>query len=205
MNNEIRWVAPIYDWIMERAEENVLGKKRAALLSQLTGNVLDVGIGTGVNFPYYPKHTKIWAIEPSLAMFKLAKKKLIRNKYPAEIQLQHYAFENFPAEGIPPNGFDAIIFTLVLCSVPDLDKAIAKTKSMLRPQGKVFILEHICPQDPIKQKMAKWIQPLWGWTSGGCQLSRHTDEAMAENGFSPLYSNYFQYKVPFYEAILVLN
>ena len=166
--------APLYDLMQAPLERGVLGPMRDDLLGGLTGDVLDVGAGTGVNLPYFRSAGRVVAVEPDRSM----RARLATRAGGAEVVAA-------PAEDLPfPDAsFDAVVATLVLCSVADLDHALAQIRRVLRPDGRLVVLEHVRGQG----RLAWWqdhLNPLWSRLVGGCQLNRDTRAAMVRAGFA---------------------
>jgi SAM-dependent methyltransferase len=155
-----------------------IGDHRRRLLAGLTGRVLEVGAGNGLNFPHYPATvTGVLAIEPEPYLRRLAL--ATARQAPVPIRVVDGAAEALPA----PNGvFDVVVASLVLCTVTDLDQALAETRRVLRPGGRLRFYEHVRATDP---RLAHWQDRLerpWGWLVGGCHPNRDTVAAIAAAG-----------------------
>lgn len=187
----------IYDDFMSTLELKVLGKRRAQLLSEIEGDILEVGAGTGVNFQYYNKNAKVWAIEPDKAMLEKAK-----NKIPSgiEIKLINSGIEDL--KNILPNQkFDYIVCTLVLCTIPDLEKNLKELYNELKPHGKLLIIEHIHSRNNSIFQFQKIVNPLWNKLALGCNLTRNTVEIIQEIGFKKIEDHYFNMGLQGYFAV----
>ena len=145
--------ATFYDPFMVSIEKGI-GHRRDALLSPLTGKILDVGCGTGINFQYFRKDAEIVGIEPSAPMLAYAKKKL--GKYPNVTV--HNLGVNDPKidEFVAPNSLDYVVSTLVLCTIPNPKEAIENYKKWLKSTGKLIVLEHI-KSDHKLYAFPKWV------------------------------------------------
>jgi len=159
-------------------ERAVLGERRARLLDGLDGQVLDVGAGTGANLPYLRQASRVVAAEPDAAMRRRLAARLAQAAVPVELSSD-------PAERLryPDASFDAVVFTLVLCSVASPDRALAEARRILRPSGRLIILEHVRGTGT----RARWqdrLTPLWSRLNAGCQLGRDTAAAVARAGFT---------------------
>ena len=195
--------ARTYDPIMNIMGEKGLQKKRKQLLSNLNGKILEVGAGTGVNFPLFPKDAAILACEPSLAMFKKAQAKLEHSNYTAQIKLIHAGLGSPELEShIPEEGFDGIVCTLVLCTIPNATLAMSQMIDWLKPGGKLFIMEHIHAKSGFKRHFMDLINPTWRFFSEGCNLNRDTDQLIKSYPLIIEQEKYFGRGVPFYMAIL---
>jgi len=186
---------------MAKFEEQVLLPKRRRLLSDLRGQVLEVGAGTGVNFQFYGTDTEVLAVEPSTAMLAFARRRLENAR--AKIQLLPAGIgDPVVLQNIPAGGFDAIVCTLVLCTAPEPERVIDLLHQWLKPDGRLIILEHIRTPDGWQKKFHQFINPLWRYFGEGCELTRPTDQLLRQAGFSADYENYFRTGLYFYEAQL---
>lgn len=193
--------ARYYDSFMENVESRI-GFRRERLLKELKGHVLEIGSGTGVNFNFYHELCNVTAIEPSLPMLEKAKLKLTQ----PNIRIYNYAIGDKDLKKLKPKGgFDAVVCTLVLCTVPNLEKTLLVIKELLKKNGKLIILEHIHSKHPIKSKFQTIINPIWKKVGEGCNLNRNTDEILVKNGFTMLKESYFKHGLDFYEAVFELN
>ncbi len=192
-----RFVARIYDRFMQGIEQSELGKRRATLLRPLSGQILEIGAGTGVNFTYYQPGAQVHAIEPDAAMAAQASAKIAKAKAAIQLSLSDIESAQFDRHSM-----DAIVCTLVLCTVPDLSGTIQKIKKYLRPGGQLIILEHIEPRSAFAKFAARLIQPVWGHLALGCHLTRPTDQILKAAGFTVTEASYFHKGLPFYQAIL---
>jgi len=147
---------------------------RRRLLASLTGRVLEVGAGNGLNFPYYPAAvTEVLAIEPEPYLRRQAL--AAARQTPVPIRIVAGAAEALPA---PDGAVDAVVASLVLCTVTDPGQALAETRRVLRPGGRLRFYEHVRATDP---RLARWqdrLQRPWGWLVGGCHPNRDTVAAI---------------------------
>lgn len=175
-------MAAIYDRFMRGAEEACLDRWRSELLRDVGDEVLEVGAGTGVNLRHYPATVRRLVLaEPDRHMRRrlLSRCGGIPGRLPAEVWDE-------PLEGLPvaPGSFDAVVSTLVLCSVPDLHAALAEIFRVLRPGGRFVFLEHVAADG--SRKRLKWqrrVEPVWRLLAGDCHLTRRTEEAIIAAGF----------------------
>lgn len=191
-------VANNYDRFMDRVEANHLQPIRERLLSPVEGNILEIGAGTGVNFTCYSSYATVIAIEPDPFMANLAKAKLKEEKFQANISIKECTIDAFTAK---ENSFDAIVCTLVLCTIPKPKETLQKLRTLLKPNGQLLVLEHIRPKVYWKAKLYDIATPVWKCCAQGCHLNRPTDEWIKEAGFQSIDEQYFDYKIPFYEGV----
>jgi ubiquinone/menaquinone biosynthesis C-methylase UbiE len=155
-----------------------IGDHRRRLLAGLTGRVLEVGAGNGLNFPHYPATvTEVLAIEPEPYLRRLAVAASRQALVP--IRVVDGTAETLPA---PDATVDAVVASLVLCTVADLDQALAEIGRVLRPGGMLRFYEHVRAEDP---RLARWQDRLerpWGWLAGGCHPNRDTVAAITAAG-----------------------
>ncbi len=218
--------AKIYDPFMLSIEAFFLRRRRRRLLSTLEGNILEVGSGTGVNYPHYnPDRTQIIALEPSPSMLSRALKKLGRSFEKGDWQSNpprekcdeldgnhshichiHSGVELEELDEIfNSHKFDYIVSTLVLCSVPDPKQTLTRFHSWLKPKGKLILLEHIRSSHALESKIQDIAAPLWSRVADGCQLNRPTNLMVEEAGFKLEKEEYFRVFIPFYEGIFANN
>jgi ubiquinone/menaquinone biosynthesis C-methylase UbiE len=151
---------------------------RRRLLAGLTGRVLEVGAGDGLNFPHYPAAvTEVLAIEPEPYLRRLAL--AAARQAPVPIRVVDGTAEALPA---PDGAVDAVVASLVLCTVADQGQALAEVRRVLRPGGRLHFYEHVRASDP---RLARWQDRLerpWGWLVGGCHPNRDTVAAITAAG-----------------------
>lgn len=173
-----RWFAAIYDKMLASEEKKFLGAIRQEMLKDLTGEVLEIGAGTGANFKYYPKAAHVTATEPDPYMLERAKRKATEAE--AAITVQQVAAENLP---FPDSSFDFVIDTLVLCSVNNPRKVLAELKRVLKPGGQLRLYEHVRYKNPIGALSQDLISPVWQWFGAGCHPNRNTERNLRDAGF----------------------
>lgn len=173
-----RVFAALYDTLTGPLERAVLAPRRAALLGELTGEVLEIGAGTGASLGHYRQAHKIVAAEPDPAMRARLARSVERCAIP--VQLSSAAAENLP---FPATHFDAVVAVCVLCSVDDPQRALAEAHRVLKPGGQLVVLEHVRGRG----RLAAWqdrITPLWSRLTGGCHPNRDLQDAIERAGFS---------------------
>lgn len=173
-----KWFAAIYDKMLASEEKKFLGAIRAEMLKDVTGNVLEIGAGTGVNFQYYQPGANVTATEPDPYMLERAKKRASEAK--VAIELRQVAAEELP---FPDASFDFVIDTLVLCSVSDPRKVLSEIKRVLKPGAELRLYEHVRYKNPIGALSQDLISPAWQWFGAGCHPNRNTERYLREAGF----------------------
>ncbi len=151
---------------------------RSKLLAGLTGSVIEVGAGTGLNFPHYPATvTEVLAVEPEPYLRRLAL--TTARQAPAPIRVVDGTAEALPA---PDTSFDTVVASLVLCSVADLVRALAEIRRVLRPGETLRFYEHVRADAPRLARWQDWLERPWGWLAGGCHPNRDTVAAITTAG-----------------------
>lgn len=190
--------AAAYDPFMSSAEKS-LERNRRELLAHLRGNILEVGVGTGVNFDFFHPEANVLAIEPSMPMMKKALARIPAGK---NIEVYHLGVNDEPLEDLIKNGsLDAVVCTLVLCTIPHPEIALQKFKRWLKPEGRLVILEHIRSKHHWHGRMQDWVNPLWKAFGEGCNLNRNTDAMVKAAGFVPENEMYFKNSVTWYQGV----
>lgn len=159
----------------------VLSSYRQQIVPQAFGHVLEIGCGGGQNFPFYTAEnvTRLTAIDPDGVMIKTAQKKA-KNQSQFPIKLVQTGAENLPFKD---HAFDCVVFTFVLCTIPDWRAALLDIKRVLKPGGKVLFCEHGLAPDMSVEKWQRRLEPIWKPLAGGCHLTRNTADMFSESGF----------------------
>lgn len=152
---------------------------RRDLVGDLRGQVLELGVGTGLNFDHYPPAVELTGSEPDPHMLRRAR------KHAAQVRPETRLIEA-PAERLPfPDAsFDAVVSTLVLCSVAQPEQVAREVRRVLKPGGEFRFLEHVLADQPRLSAWQHRIQPLWSWFVGGCHPDRDTVETLKRAGFA---------------------
>lgn len=187
-----------YDPFMSAVEKNALSSRRRELLSGIKGEILELGCGTGINFEFYGSGANVLALEPSDSMRSQADARIKANAYEARIRTLPWLLEDDRlAIEAKPGSFDAVVCTLVLCTVPDPAATLARLKSLLKPDGKLFALEHVRAKSDAGKLLQTVMNPLWRHMAEGCQLNRDTRTAIEAAGFRAVAQDEFDYGLPF--------
>ena len=154
---------------------NALRKKLVPLAE---GHVLEIGIGSGLNLPYYDKSVHITGLDPSLELQLYAKEVALKENI--DVEFLSVGGESIPAED---NSFDSVVMTWTLCTIKDPVSALAEIRRVLKPGGKVIFAEHgVSPDDHIARWQAR-LNPVWKVIGGGCHLNRRIEELYIVSGF----------------------
>jgi ubiquinone/menaquinone biosynthesis C-methylase UbiE len=166
-----------YDFFMRPLEKRKFKKIRSELLKGASGNVLELGSGTGINFPLYINVDTVTAIEPSQPMIEQSLTKQKSAVVPIEIV-------NASAENLPfgDHTFDTIVATLVFCTIPDVEKAIHELKRVCKPDGKILLFEHVKMENRMLSKLQESLTPFWKKICDGCCLDRETVKEFTNQG-----------------------
>lgn len=161
---------------------NRTGNWRARLVGSIPGDVLEIGVGTGANLPLYRAASSVRGIEPDPQRAEEARQAGVEAAdllgIPVEV---HVA----PAEELPyaNDSFDAIVSSLVFCSVAEPGRALAEIERVLRGEGVLWMVEHVRPQTPALAWLAAQVTPGWRRLAHNCHLDRPTVETLTDAGW----------------------
>ncbi len=176
----------VFDTVMKPLELSRLAERRAALLAEAGGRVLEVGAGTGANL----RHYRYEAIE-ELVLSDLELRPVLARR--AERTVKEVGSADTTVRLIPASAerlpfadesFDCVVTTLVFCSVPDQETGLGELYRVLRPGGRVLFLEHVRPRHAMLARVFEALNPAWRFISGGCSLTRDTLLAFRRAGFA---------------------
>jgi len=152
---------------------------RRRILAGLHGSVIEIGAGAGSSFPLYPPAvTRVLALEPDDYLRSVAEKQVAAAGVPVTVVAA--AAEDIPAES---GSADAVVASLVLCSVKDQSAVLAEIRRVLRPGGQLRLLEHVRSPHPTVARLQDRLTPVWGRLAMGCQLNRDTVPLVESSGF----------------------
>jgi SAM-dependent methyltransferase len=166
-----RFTACYEKWIAPRREE---------LLSDVAGRVLEIGPGTGANLPYYPAGIRWIGLEPNRHMHAQLEARAREHGIDAECRVAG-------AEGIDlqDGSVDAVVGTLVLCSVPQPERVLGDVARVLRPGGRFLFIEHVAaPRGTGLRRVQRLVRPFWNFWADGCCPDRETDRQIRALGFA---------------------
>lgn len=162
-----KWLfAECYDRLNGIVEKHVI-PHRWETAGRCFGDVLEIGAGTGANLPYLSSVSSVTLCEPDRYM---------RKKLTTRLASEPQAFRilNSLGEGIalPDESFDSVLTTLTLCMVNDVDEVLRQIYRLLRPGGKFFFYEHVLSKHPFPITCQNFFNPIWKWSTTGCNLNR---------------------------------
>jgi ubiquinone/menaquinone biosynthesis C-methylase UbiE len=175
-------MAAWYDRSFAKTEEACLRDWRRDLLAPVAGTVLEIGAGTGLNLDHYPDTVeRLVLAEPDRFMRAKLEPKVAALGASFPIELSDGGVDPLP---FADESFDAVVSTLVLCSVPDHEAALDEIHRVLRPGGRFVYLEHVAAiENPKRHRWQRRIEPIWKRLTGDCHLTRTTDQAIPAAGF----------------------
>lgn len=155
--------------------------QREKVVPMAEGLVLEVGIGSGLNIPFYDtaKIDKIIGLDPSEELNRMASKVAEKSGVPVEFMVS--GAESIP---LPDNHVDTVLVTFTMCTIPDVASANKEMLRVLKPGGKMIFCEHGLAPDAGVSKWQDRLDPIWGKIAGGCHLNRNIPSLIEEAGFN---------------------
>ena len=155
-------------------------RQRAKVVPRAHGHVLEIGIGSGLNLPYYDsaKVSKVWGLDPSPEMTQMARRAAA--SLPFEVE-----FIGLPGDEIPleDSSIDTVVVTYTLCTIPDTAPALRQIRRVLRPGGELVFCEHGAAPDASVRRWQDRLNPMWKRLGGGCNLNRPIPALIEAGGF----------------------
>lgn len=185
------WFSRKYDSLMAPLERRKLRDLRRLLAGSAEGRVLEIGSGTGANFPYYRVAEEVVAMEPDPLMRAQSLERAAAADVPVRV-VGGMAEELPYADG----EFDTVVCTLVLCTVEEPVQVLRELRRVCRPGGRLLFIEHVRLERPVLGWLQDWLTPLWKRVCGGCRLNRRTADLIREAGIEiasiePIYNGLF--------------
>ena len=154
--------------------------QRKKVVPLAEGKVLEIGIGSGLNLPFYDKAKidEIWGLDPSEELSEMAKQ--VADEESMEVKFISSGAEDIP---LPDNYFDCVLVTYTMCTIPEVQRANQEIRRVLKEDGKMIFCEHGEAPDQNIRKWQNRINPLWGKMAGGCNINRKIPSLIQESGF----------------------
>jgi ubiquinone/menaquinone biosynthesis C-methylase UbiE len=174
-----RGFAAIYDRGLKATEEAGLRQMRRETLAQASGRTVDIGAGTGVNVGLFPPAvSELVMVEPDRHMLRKLRAKL-------EGSWEGVSTVEAPAESLPfaEDSVDTVVFTLVLCTVPDPPAALAEASRVVRPGGRLLFVEHVRSRHPGLARWQDRLEKPWRFLADGCHCNRDTVATIEDSPF----------------------
>ena len=168
---QIPW---LYDGLCAVLERAGLDAWRRWLAAGARGRTLDVGCGTGRGLPRYSRDVRLIGLDPAWDSLARARRRAPR------VPLVQASAEALPFRD---DVFDTVVSSLVFCTVPEPARGLAEVKRVLRPDGRLRMLEHVRSRRRWKAIFQDRVEPVWMWVSGGCHPNRDTERAVEAAGF----------------------
>lgn len=168
-------------------------KARSALLAGVSGEIFEIGFGTGLNLPFYPDGVRtIVTADVNAGMNSLAQKRI--DECPITVDNRVLNGENLPMEDAT---FDSVVCTWTLCSIKNVEQALSEIHRVLKPEGRFFFVEHGLADDPKVQRWQHRLNPLQKKIGDGCNLNRDIKALVQDQHFRFVeFENYYMEKVP---------
>ena len=167
----------VYDAVMIVAERAFLSRWRRSLVASLRGAVLEIGAGTGLDFPHYTGAVTVVATDPDETMLRRARRRAADARAPILLVAAD-------AEALPfrDASFDGAVAGLALCTIPNPAHALSELRRVLSGSATVRLLEHVRAPHPLISRFQQWLTPAWRRVAGGCRLDQDTARCVTESG-----------------------
>jgi ubiquinone/menaquinone biosynthesis C-methylase UbiE len=171
-------------WLLPRLTHVAMGMKefgpyRARALAAARGRVLELGIGSGRNLPFYgPDVRSLTGVDPSVGLTDMARRAAHRARFPVDFLVQ--SAEQLSLED---QSVDTAVSTWTLCTIPDPVKALREVRRVLKPEGRLLFAEHGRAPEPEVVAWQERLTPVWKHCAGGCHLDRKVDDLLRAAGF----------------------
>lgn len=173
------WRTIIFPRLLDACMAGPFEQYRRPIVAQATGQVLEVGFGTGLNLPYYPPYiTRITALDANPGMFPVAQKRIAAAPIPVDAMVgngEHLAFAD--------HAFDTVVSTWTLCSIPDAHQALREIYRVLKPGGRFVFVEHGLSWEPQIQAWQHRLTPVQKRLADGCHLDRNIETLVTSLAF----------------------
>ena len=155
-------------------------RQRQKVVPLAEGKVLEIGIGSGLNLPFYEKSKidEIWGLDPSEELSAMAR--IVADQESIEVNFISSGAEEI---SLPDDHFDSVLVTYTMCTIPEVLRANQEIRRVLRAGGKMIFCEHGEAPDENIRKWQKRINPFWGKIAGGCNINRKIPSLIQDSGF----------------------
>ena len=186
------WYQRLFAFMLARTLQGEHDERKAALLGTLRGDVLEIGPGPGTNLAYYSPDVRWQGLEPNSAMFPYLHREAQRLGLSVHLRAGHA--EHLEAAD---DTYDAVVSTLVLCSVRDQEQALREIRRVLKPGGCFVFIEHVAAhQGSGLRRVQQLFKPVWKPLGDGCHPDRETWAAIEQAGFSRVQLEHFRVSMP---------
>jgi ubiquinone/menaquinone biosynthesis C-methylase UbiE len=151
---------------------------RRRAVSAARGRILEIGVGSGLNLPLYESGIHVVGLDPSAKLLSMARAATAARAH--SIELIEGSAESLP---LPDHEFDTVVTTWTMCSIPNLPKALAEVRRVLKADGKLVFVEHGRAPEPTVVRWQNALTPVWKRIGGGCHLNRPIDQLIVAAGF----------------------
>ena len=152
---------------------------RERVISATQGRVLEIGVGSGLNLPFYPPSvSEVVGLEPAPRLLAMAQ--LAANQAPVPVSLVEGSAEAIPLDD---RSVDTVVSTWTLCTIPDVAASLREMRRVLKPNGRLLFAEHGLAPEPSVRKWQDWLTPAWKRLGGGCHLNRPIRRLITDAGF----------------------
>lgn len=166
----------------EREMHRTYGRRKRELFADLPPELVEIGPGAGANFRYYRPGTRVIGFEPNRALHDRLRQ--AAERHGIQLDLRGHGAESLD---LPDATADAVVATLVLCTVPDPREVLAEVRRVLRPGGRLLFIEHVAaPAGTALRTLQRIVRRPWRWISEGCCVDRDTADTLAAAGFDSL-------------------
>lgn len=178
MNLYKKYILP---YLIDLEMRRKIWKKERSHIEQASGVVLEIGFGSGLNLPFYKNIEKLFVIDPSKELYKIADSRIKSFNFPFE-------YIQGSAEKIPlkDKTIDCVVSTWSLCSIPHPEIALAEIARILKTNGRFIFIEHGESENYGMAILQKRLTPIWSKIAGGCHLNKKIDKLIAETDFEIL-------------------
>lgn len=154
--------------------------RRSQLVPGAEGIVLEIGVGSGLNLPFYSPAVKhLYAVDPSPELLAMTRRKVEGMTFPVDLRCE--SAERLSLDG---RSIDTIVMTWALCTIPNPAQALREMARVLKPQGRMIFVEHGLSPDSGVRAWQNGLNPIWSKVTGGCNLNRKIDDLLVSSGFS---------------------